>query len=344
MRNDMHRREFLQTTLALAMLSRPGRLMADEPYEGQVVTITGPVPPDKLGTTLPHEHVLVDFIGADRVSPDRYDRDEVVEVVLPHLKQVREAGCETLVECTPAYLGRDPLLLKRLSQASGLRMLTNTGYYGARQGMFLPEHAFRETADRLADRWLAEWRDGIDGSGVRPGFIKIGVDGGPLTEVNRKLVRAAARTHLQSGLTIACHTGDGAAAMQELAILREEGVDPAAWIWVHAQNERDRELHVRAAEQGGWVEFDGVGPDTIDRHVQLVRHMKERGLLARVLISHDAGWYSVGEPKGGEFRSFTTLFERFLPALEEAGFTDAEIRRLTVQNPAEAFTVQVRRS
>ena len=338
----MHRREFLRGTVALAVLPRARAVLAEEPRAGEITTVTGPIRADELGRMLPHEHVMVDFIGAEEASPSRYDRDKVFEAVLPHLKRVRDAGCTALAECTPAYLARDPLLLRRLSIASGVRLLTNTGYYGARQGKYLPRHAFEEDADQLAQRWLAEWQDGLDGTGIRPGFIKIGVDAGPLSEVNQKLVRAAARTHLKSGLTVACHTGDGAAALQELAILQEEGVDPAAWIWVHAQNERDATLQERAAERGGWVEFDGIGPETIERHIELLRHMKQKGLLGRVLISQDAGWYSVGEPDGGTFRPYTTLFEEFLPALREAGFSGTEISRLMVENPAEAFTVRVR--
>jgi phosphotriesterase-related protein len=149
---------------------------------------------------------------------------------------------------------------------------------------------------------------------------------------------------LQSGLTIACHTGDGAAAMEEMEILREEGVDPSAWIWVHAQNERDLRLHERAAARGGWVEFDGIDTNTIDRHVELVTHLKGRGLLRRALISHDAGWYSVGEPGGGKFRPYTTLFEQFLPALKKAGLQEDEIQQLVVANPAQAFAIRVRRT
>jgi predicted metal-dependent phosphotriesterase family hydrolase len=310
---------------------------------GEVMTVAGPVSADRLGATLPHEHVMVDFIGADRVSRDRYDADEIYRIVMPHLVRAKEAGCRTLVECTPAYLGRDPALLARLASDSGVRIVTNTGYYGAREGKFLPEHAHRETADQLAARWIAEWENGIEETGVRPGFIKIGVDGGPLTPVNAKLVRAAARTHLATGLTIACHTGDGAAALEQLAILEKEGVDPAAWIWVHAQNEPNQELHRRAAEQGGWVELDGVRPDTIERHVKMVEQLRGADLLGRVLISHDAGWYSVGEPDGGAFRPYTTVFEQFLPALKKAGFKDEEIHRFTVGNPAEAFALRVRR-
>jgi phosphotriesterase-related protein len=338
----MNRRDFVRMALAGVAVQAGRRLAARESDQGKVITVAGPVDPSKLGRTLAHEHVLVDFIGAQQASRDRYDAEKVYQTVLPHLQRARQAGAASFVDCTPAYLARDPLLLKRLSAASGLAILTNTGYYGARDGRYLPAHAMSESADQLAGRWLSEWNEGIAGTGVRPGFIKIGVDKGPLTEVSRKLVRAAARTHLKSGLTIACHTGDGAAAMEEMEILREERVDPSAWIWVHAQSEADKKLHMRAAERGGWVEFDGIGPDSIDRHLELVRSMKERGLLSRVLISHDAGWYSVGEPGGGKFRPYTTLFERFLPALAKAGFSDDEVRTLTVKNPALAFTIRVR--
>ena len=339
----MNRREFLFLTAAGMALPSRRQLTAAESDQGKIVTVNGPIAPERLGTTLPHEHVMVDFIGAEKVSRERYDPEKVIATVLPHLKRAHDAGAAAFFDCTPAYLARDPVVLKRLSEASGLHIVTNTGYYAARAGQFLPKHARTETADQLADRWLAEWTDGIENSGIRPGFIKIGVDKGPLSEASRKLVRAAARAHLKSGLTIACHTGDGAAAMEEMELLREEGVDPSAWIWVHAQNENDRALFERAAERGGWVEFDGIGPDSIQRHVELLSFMKERGHLNRALISQDAGWYWVGEPGGGKFRPYTTLFDQFLPALVKAGFSKDEIRSLTVKNPAEAYTVRVRK-
>ncbi len=338
----MDRRRFLKTLSAAAIIGVTNRLRAEDQQADQVITVTGPVAAERLGMVLPHEHILVDFIGADQVSSARYVADEVYEVALPHLKRAKQQGCQTFVDCTPAFLARDPELLKRLSRASGLQILTNTGYYGAGDGKYLPKHAHQESADQLARRWLAEWTDGIDGTDVRPGFIKIGVDAGRLTDVNRKLVQAAARTHLKSGLAIACHTGDGTAAMEELDILRAEGVDPSAWIWVHAQNERDRRLHEQAAARGGWVEFDGVDTNSIERHVELATYLKDRGLLRRVLISHDAGWYSVGEPGGGRFRPYTAVFDQFLPALARAGWSGREIKQVTAENPARAFAIRVR--
>ena len=106
----------------------PSTLLAQD---GSVATVTGEVAVRDLGMVLMHEHVMVDFIGADKVSRSRYDADEVVRVALPHLKEAHELGCQTLVECTPAFLGRNAALLQRLSQESGLRIIANTGYYGA---------------------------------------------------------------------------------------------------------------------------------------------------------------------------------------------------------------------
>ncbi len=143
-------------------------------------------------------------------------------------------------------------------------------------------------------------------------------------------------------LTIAAHSGDGEAAMEALELLRKEGLDGSAFIWVHANAEDDRRLHVRASEAGAWVEFDGIGPTEIDRHVDLVRSMKEAGQLGRVLLSHDAGWYHVGEPGGGEYRPHDTLMADFVPALRAAGLSESEVRRLTVDNPRAAFAVRVR--
>lgn len=336
----MHRRHFLQSVAAagLGLLAAP-RGLADT---GTVMTVSGPVPPRQLGVTLPHEHVLVDFAGADEVHPRRYDREEVFEVALPHLQRFYDLGGRTLVECTPAYLARDPLLLRRLSQASGLHLLTSTGYYGAREDQHLPAHTFSDSVDELAGRWIREWRDGIDDTGVRPGFIKIGVDGGPLSDIDQKLIRSAARMHRTTGLTIAAHTGPAVPAFEQLDVLREEGVDPSAWIWVHAQGEEDSERHVEAARRGAWVEFDGVHPDSIDRHVALVVNMREAGLLNHVLVSQDAGWYNVGEERGGTYRGYAALTTRLVPALQEAGLTNDELHRLLVTNPAQAFTVRPR--
>jgi predicted metal-dependent phosphotriesterase family hydrolase len=338
---QLSRRDLLTSSIALLTAgcsSRgSGQAAKGSTRTRAIETVTGPLPADRLGVTLMHEHVLVDFIGADRASPSRYEADEVFAAVLPHLRQARALGCATLVECTPAYLGRDPRLLRRLSEASGLHILSNTGYYGAAKDKHVPAHAFKETAEQLAARWIREAQQGIEGTSIKPAFMKIGVDEGPLSEIDAKLVRAAALTHRETGLPIASHTVTGVAAMEELDLLERAGVPLSAFIWVHAHNERDETFHATAAKRGAWVEFDGISPTSVARHAELVLHMKAQGLLNHVLLSHDAGWYRVGEPGGGNIRAYDTLFTTFLPMLKSSGFSEADINQLVVTNPHTAL-------
>jgi phosphotriesterase-related protein len=246
------------------------------------------------------------------------------------------------VECTPAYLGRDPRLLARLAKASGLHILTNTGYYGAANDRYVPRHAHEESAGQLADRWTREWVDGIEGTGIRPGFIKTGVDAGPLSAIDRKLIHAAARAHARTGLAIASHTGDTRAALEQFDILAQEQVRPEAFIWVHAQSDWDVESRVDAARKGAWVEIDNIDGKTVPQCVERVTALKQRGVLNRILVSHDAGWYRPGEPGGGAFRGFDTAYTAFVPALRLAGWTAGEVSQLLVSNPAAAFAIRGR--
>jgi phosphotriesterase-related protein len=282
------------------------------------------------GSILVHEHVLVDFIGADRIGPGRYDPEEVFRAALPKLEPLRRYGCRRLLECTPAFLGRDPRLMDRLARAAGLEIWVNTGIYGAANHKFVPDFARRQAAEELAERFAREWREGVDG--VRPRFIKTGVNNGPLGELDRKLVRAAAIASRRTGLTIASHTGDGRAALEQIELLAAAGVAPSKFVWVHAHNEKDHAFHEQAGRAGAWVEFDGIAPETADWHLACVRFMADKGLLGRTLISQDAGWYHVGEPGGGAYRGYTYIYTGFLPRLDPPW-----IEPLMRDNPVQAF-------
>jgi phosphotriesterase-related protein len=349
------RRTFLRRAGALASAvayATVPRVNSADGLDGKVMTVLGPIAPEQLGLTLPHEHGVVDFLGAEKAAALRHDAEDAFQTILPHLKKLKERGGQSLAECTPNYLGRDVRLLKRLAVATGVNMLTNTGYYGAAGNKFLPRHAFTESAEQLSARWLAEWREGIDGSGVRPGFLKLGVGNGKLPDLHAKLVRAAAQVHLQTGLVIAIHTGDGEAALDEVRILREEGVAPSRLIWVHAQNDPGPK-QITAAKLGAWVSLDGYSASekSRERYKQFLIALKQERLLGRVLLSHDHFWSVEGEGgrgslklhSGGAANADASIFTDLLPDLRAASFDENEIRQLTIGNPAEAFTIRVRR-
>ena len=303
-------------------------------------SVTGSFPMDSMGLTLIHEHMLVDFIGADSISSERWNRDSVAAKVLPFLLEVKKYGVRTILDCTPSYLAKDPLLLKSLSEKSGIRILTNTGFYGAVGGKYLPEFVQTESAEQIAKRWIDEYENGIEGTGIKPGFIKISVnEADTLSETDQKLVQAAGLTHQQTGLTIASHTGTWKTAVQEVRILQDMGVDPSTFVWVHAQNEPDFKNYQAAAKLGVWISLDGIGW-AVDPYVERLLFAKEKGFLEQILISHDAGWYDPAKPSGGEFQPFTNIFEKLIPILNEKGFSQADWNQLLIENPKSAFELR----
>ena len=269
----------------------------------------------EAASVLVHEHVLVDFVGADKIRPGRYDRDEVFRVAqakAPRLR--RDQGVERLLDCTPNFLGaRSGPCWPACPMLRATRDLVKYRLCMARRITSLyPPFAQDGKAEQLAKRWIAETREAW-----RPRFIKIGVNRGPLDELDRKLVRAAAITSRETGLTIASHTGDGVAALEQLEIISAERVTPAKFVWVHAQTEKNQgRARARSSRWGmggiRWDRAEGHRTSPASAFIFCFR----KGCERRILISQDSGWYHVGEPGGGEFRGYTYLYTDFLVRLD----------------------------
>jgi phosphotriesterase-related protein len=346
---NINRRTFLKDSITLSFsvpLISTGLKLKDEPTvitEGNIMTVNGMIKSSELGFTLSHEHILVDFVGADNYDPKRWNHDDVIRVVKPYLDEIKYLGCHSFVECTPEYIGRDPELLKKISDQTGMFFLTNTGFYGAADNKYMPKKAYEMDNKLLADLWIKEAESGINGSGIKPGFIKIGVAPAPLSELHQKIVKAAGLTHLETGLSIASHTGPAIPALEEIELLQSLGIAPEAFIWVHAQNEADLSLHQKAAKMGAWVSIDGLNVENVDQYVNWLIDFKKNDLLGKVLVSHDAGWYSPGEKNGGSFTPYTVVFKELIPRLKSNGFSSLDINQVFVSNPGNAFSIKVRK-
>jgi phosphotriesterase-related protein len=322
---------------------RVGGAVTEAPRNEQLInTVLGPVPASKLGRALVHEHVMCDFIGAEQTSRKRWEVDAVVERMQPVLAQLKERGFTGFFDCTPAYIGRDPRVLKKIAEATGLHIVTNTGYYGGAGDKFVPKHAYEETPDQLADRWVREWNLGIEDTEVKPGFLKIGVDeaeGDPprLSGIDEKIVRASARASRRTGLAVTCHTGGGPAGLAATKLFIEVGGMPARFVVAHSDG-HGVHINQQVAELGAWVSFDAISRQPLEQHLKLVTAMVEKH-ADRLLLSHDNGWYWVGQENGGEVRDYNYIHDTFLPALHRSGVIEGLIRKLTVDNPSRAFAV-----
>jgi phosphotriesterase-related protein len=206
-----------------------------------------------------------------------------------------------------------------------------------------------QSAEEIAATWIREFDSGIEDTGIRPGFIKIGVDRDEtLSAEHSKLIHAAALTHKATGLVIASHTGPDGPAFEQINVIKSHGMDPSAFIWVHAQM-GSLDGNIVAAREGAWISLDNINVKRDDNpgslystawYADRIVALKEAGLLHRVLVSQDAGWYRPGEPGGGEFRGFTDIGRELVPALTARGFSQEEIEQLLIRNPKESFAIR----
>jgi len=300
-----------------------------------VFTVRGPVPASELGFTLPHEHIMVDFGGAATAGKHRYDANNVIDVMLPYLQDLVTQGVNTFFECSPNFLGRDAHIFRILSEKSGLNIVTNTGLY---TNQYLPDYAKAQSVEQLAEGWIAEFVEGIDGTGVQPGFIKTAVNPQP-NPLDLKLIHTAALTHHATDLTIATHTCTADAAEQIVAILDQNQVDRSRWIFVHAHVEEDFGRVIELAKTGVWIELDGLAWGGDEDHANKIISLLEQGFADQLLLSQDAGWYNIGEVNGGKVIPHTRLKAEFLPYLMERGVDTTTIDKITNTNPAKAFGI-----
>jgi len=311
----------------------------------KIITVTGEIPVSRMGATLPNEHVLVDFASIDSIGMNIYNRDTVIAKVLPYFEELKQYKVKTFVDGTPEFMGRDPELLADLSRKTGINILTNTGWIASDDERHLPKEFKDMSAEEIAAVWIDEAKNGIRNTGIKPGFIKIGLNKIKLSETDKKLVAAACLTHLETGLTIMSFTGPAEAALEQLTILRKYAIDPSAFIWSHALEELNSKKILAIALMGAWVALDGIQNDMmsqiqIDR---LLQNLKSTRQLGRILLSSDAIGYQIGKPNGAEFGSYSELFKSFSLLLLSEGFTRAELDQMIVKNPAEAFAVRVRK-
>jgi phosphotriesterase-related protein len=310
------------------------------------MTVRGKLAVGEMGKTLVHEHMVTNFDGTLSPNQSFKDQELAIKTILPYLNHLKSLGYSTLFECTPSYIGKDVRLLQKLSELSGLHIVTNTGYYAAVDKKYLPKSVQDETVNSLAALWYKEWQEGIADTGIRPGFIKLGVGTGTLDAIEQKIFRAGLLLSKKTGMAVAVHTGDGASMASQARLVEEHNFDFNRLIWVHAQNGEDEE-RIRMAKKGLWISLDGVSKTRIDDYVAMIATLREHGLLSKLLLSHDDGWAVVNDNgehsltpfENGNDSPYRTISEVLLQKLYERGFTKEQIDLLFIENPKLAFAL-----
>lgn len=300
----------------------------------KLITTLGPKTDQELGLILPHEHIFVDIRLPDTPGHGQARAEEVVALLAPEIKKIQAQGITAFMECTPVGAGRNAAMDLAVSQATGMPVVVPTGIY---RQPWVPDWAIKASQEELKAWMLSELQGEIEDSGVQAGWIKVSAGDEGLTEVEAKILRAAAQAGAESGAVIGSHTIRGRVVRDQLDIIEAAGYTPQQFIWIHTQAEPDFNLHLEMARRGAWLEYDSIGHHNDDELLNLTGRILEAGLGHRLLLSHDNGWFDPAQPGGGQPQPFTYLVEQFLPKLRQTGVSQETIDLLTITNPFRAF-------
>jgi phosphotriesterase-related protein len=304
-----------------------------------VQTVLGPIQPEVLGTTLMHEHTFCDLWEWG----GRLDYNAIVDdagLLAEELLRYRTAGGSALVDVTPDGIGRNPTGLRRLAELTELHIVMGCGWYRER---VYPRCVYEMRINQLADCLIRELSEGVHGSGVRPGIIgELGTERFHITPAEERVFRAAARAQQVVGVAISTHTTHfGDLALDQVDLLRDEGVAAERIIIGHLGERRDARDILDVAATGVFVQIDHVGrPSSAGtqperQRARNVAAVVRAGHLEQVLVSMDICANSQLHWNGGH--GYDYLLQSFVPLLIEEGLTEAEVHTILVDNPRHAL-------
>ena len=297
-----------------------------------VRTVDGDMAPSDLGATYCHEHLITDpaprLVGPDRdLVLDDEDR------ALQELRTFREAGGGCLVEVSTPEFGRDLDALQRLSRASGVKIVAATGHVS--EDYWRGVIPLEDVAPvELEAEFIRDVAVGTERH-VRAGVIKVGSSLDEVTEFEERIFRAAARAQSQLGVPITTHTTAGTAALEQVAILRDAGVDLAKVCIGHLDRKLDWDYHCAIADSGVYLGFDCMSKEQYQPEalrIEFIRRLIDRGVGDRILLSGDFARRSYLEAWGGG-PGYRYILESVTQLLLSGGVSEDAVRDLLMANP-----------
>jgi phosphotriesterase-related protein len=307
-----------------------------------VQTATGPIDDAALGFTLSHEHTFGGGGGLWHAYPDLFDWEETERRALHQFRQAKAGGVDTIVDLSTPDLGRDVAFVRRVSEATGLNVVVASGLWRD-----IPRFFWEQTPEQIARVFIAEIERGIEGTGIRPGAIKVANDAEGVTEIGERVLRAAAIACRETGVPISTHHwAPLEVGTRQAEVLLEAGAPPHLVCIGHSADTTDVAYLESLLRLGVYLSMDRYPgreprPGYRERNAtvaELVRH----GWAGRLMLGHDYGVRLVVRgaetPPPPEPSVYLFLSTTAIPELREGGVTEEAIRLMTVESPRRFLT------
>lgn len=302
--------------------------------------------------TLIHEHVFVRSPELDVNFPHlEWDEAEAVERAVVGFKTLHALGVRTVVDLTVLGLGRDVNLVARVADRVPVNLVASTGYYTG-SGLAL-ELQFRgpgrliDGPDPLVEYFIADIEKGIAGTNIRAGMLKVMTSEDGISEAVARVMTAAAIAHRQTGVPITTHSHPGTRnGLDQQAFLLERGVALERVIIGHSGDTEDLAYLRALMDNGSTIGMDRFGMEHVlpdDRRVGTVLALLDLGYADRMVLSHDAAFFSRVTPPSWRAQyapnwQMENISRRIVPMLLRGGASDAALHQMLVSNPMRLLT------
>lgn len=309
-----------------------------------IYTVCGGIQPFEMGITLGHEHFKweEDLTKAlnrytTRISDD-YEDLQSYQIIMPVLNHLKSHGCKCIVEASPPFGGENLKLLYRLSQATDVHIIANTGL-NFDKSTFNPKD--EKFIQRLAEQWICDFTKGmdtIDDQLIRPGYIKLLLDRGKLSEVDKAMLLAAAIACKETGMPIHCHILEANMVYKVAALLDDVGFDYSKFLWAHTDRESDLDVIAYAIQKGMWLGLDQIRVGTEKEKHALLKAMLQKGARDKIIMSQDYDFYEEAVADSNN-HPCAYLFETFIPYCIEQGMDSEQLNQLLKDNPSKFYNI-----
>ncbi len=310
-------------------------------------SVLGPLDTAGLGFTLMHEHLIVSSAGIPQNYPELLGAG-FMNRIANGLAQAKEGGIDTIVDATTLDLGRDITILAEASRLTGVNIIACTGWW-----LDLPRFLNGVSADQFAQLFVHEIQEGIAGTDIKAGILKAASDISGVTSGEETILRAVAQAHLETNVPIMLHSySPGQVGKQQLAILKEEGVDLRRVKVDHSNDTTDVEYLIWLLEQGCYLGLDRYPGNNVSplTRTKTMKALIDAGYSKRLLPSHDWSYVWVRQdtlPKDspmsqegrGKRNPYGYLYMKKVVFLQlrEMGVPETTLNSLCVDGPRNFF-------
>jgi phosphotriesterase-related protein len=315
-----------------------------------IESVTGPVEADDLGVTLIHEHFRARDESNAEQFPHLYDDDQLYADGLAAANAALERGVRSICEPTAMMLGRDIGFIERIARESGLQVFACTGIYTYDH---LPTFWVSRTEDQMADAFVHDIEQGIQGTGIKAAFLKCAADEPGVTPNIEKIHRACARASLHTGVPIMAHSRPASnTGPRQVEIFLEEGVAPEKIQIAHTGDSDDLDYIEGLLDKGVYIGLDRYGIEMylpFEKRQKTTLALLERGHVERMFLSADScgslDWFPpevvevlINEGMAKDW-TIEMVHDKVLPGLREGGMTEEQEQTMLVENPKRWLSV-----